>query len=289
MSPGIESIPRTLLGARVIRGEAMSAIAQPELIRGSPGGEQVWADRIHALIRIPEVATFSVQEGARVFYEPAPGSHAADITAYLHATVTALLLAQQGRFALHATSVRVDGADVAIAGARGVGKSTAALMLATRGHRLLCDDVLPLEPTGAQTRHVPTSRPLRIAPATAEALGIDISGAPEPSIRVGKVALPCERLAPARLDAIVILRRGSDESVRTIRIDRARALPVVFAHAYRSGLLAPWRPDIFRWAAAVAATVPVWRLERPAAGWTASEVASSIERVAESLSSAQCA
>jgi hypothetical protein len=201
----------------------------------------------------------------------------------LYSTVTALLLAQQGRFALHATAVRIGAVDVAIAGACGIGKSTTALTLAGRGHRLLCDDVLPLEPEPSGTRHVPTPRPVRIAPSAAQTLGIDVSRASGPSPHVGKLALPCEPAQPSRLDAIVILRSGPSALIEISRIGRSAALPLLYAHAYRSRLLASWRAEIFRWAAGVAATVPVLCLERPAAGWSAGQVASALEDVAAQL------
>jgi hypothetical protein len=275
-------ISTELLGAPLIRGAVQWEIVRPEVSRDGAGGQHVRADRRRAIVRVPSVATFAVQDGERVFYDPAPGAHPADIEAYLHATVTALLLAQQNRFALHATSVRVDGADVALAGVRGAGKSTTALALSRRGHRPLCDDVLPLEPEARQTRHIPTLRPLRIAPATAVALGIDVSGAPEPGPLAGKLTLPCERVAPSRLDAIVVLQPAA-ETVAVRRIDRTRAVPLVFAHAYKRALLAPWQQEVFRWSAAVSETVPLFLLERPSAGWSAGEVAATVEKVVRSL------
>jgi hypothetical protein len=276
-------IPAVLLGAPVIRRAVAWEIEQPEVVRDFPGMQHVRANRRQALLRIPEVATCAVQDGARVFYEPAPDAHPGDIAALLHATVTALLLAQQGRFALHATSVRVEGMDLAIAGARGAGKSTAALALAARGHQVLCDDVLPLEPEAHQTRHVPTTRPVRIAPETARALGIDGAEAPEPGPRAAKLALPCERVEPARLDAIVVLRRRASANIRPRSIERPAALPLVFAHAYRRGLLTPWHAEIFVWATQVAATVPLFVLDRPESGWTADSVACAVEEVAASI------
>lgn len=281
MNGGARQIPDTLLGVPVIHGEVDRGVEQPELIRGSLGTGQVWANRREAVVHVPDVATFAVRDGARVFYHSAPGSHPADIAAYLHATVTALLLAQQGRFALHATSVRINGLDVAIAGARGAGKSTSALALAARGHQVMCDDVLPLEPQRQQTLHVSTSRPIRVAAGTAEALEIDVSGADEPGRLPGKLALSCEPGAPSRLDTIVILRRHS-AAVESRRVDRYEALPLLNAYAYRAGLLVPWRGEIFRWAAGVAATVPVLIVSRPASGWSVAAVAGLIEDVVAS-------
>jgi hypothetical protein len=52
-----------------------------------------------------------------VTVDPAPGAHPGDVEAYLYATVTALLLVQQGRFAVHATLVDVGGRHAA-AGSR---------------------------------------------------------------------------------------------------------------------------------------------------------------------------
>jgi hypothetical protein len=263
----------------VSRGSATWIIERPEVERGRPGTVEVVADKRRAVVRVPGVAVFAVEEGARVLYEPAIGSHPGEIDAWLHATVTALLLAQQGRFALHATAVRIDGTDVAIAGGRGTGKTTTALALSRRGHGLLCDDVLPLEPGSGHTQHVPSLRPVRVAPDTASALGLEVSGR---RARAGKLALPCALAAPSRLDAIVVMRPSDGASVERHGVSRAAALPLIFRQAYRRGLLAPWRAEIFRWAAGVASTVPVWILPRPADGWTPFEVARAIEAVVTS-------
>lgn len=279
VSSPARQIPSSLFGVPVTVGKADRRIESPELVAGQSGGPQVWANRREAVVRIPEVATFAVRDGAAVVCRPAPGSHPADIAAYLHATVTALLLAQRGRFALHATSVRIHGLDVAIAGAQGTGKSTSALALGARGHRVLCDDVLPLDPQARQTIHIPTFRPIRVATETAQALDIDVSKADEPGPRAAKLALPCKPAPPSRLDAIVILRRH-DGPVAYREVERQAALPCVNAYAYGSELLLPWRSEIFRWAAGVAATVRVLLLYRPVSGWSVPEVASLIEDLA---------
>ena len=103
---------------------------------------------------------------------------------WLHATVGAFVLAQQGRFALHANVVDVNGTVIAISGRRGAGKSTTSLALSQRGHRLITDDVATLDVNGQGVVHRPAGRPVNVHPATAEKLGVSIEGgSPPPATR----------------------------------------------------------------------------------------------------------
>ena len=62
--------------------------------------------------------------------------------------VWSVLLTANGREALHASVVARDGQAVAIVGAAGSGKSTAALTLLDRGWQLVADDLLTLDGQG---------------------------------------------------------------------------------------------------------------------------------------------
>jgi hypothetical protein len=258
-------------------------IDEPEVQRGIADRHFVRGNRRRAVIQAGGVARFGVADGAQIIYEPAPDAHPGDIEAYLHASVTAMLLAQQGRFALHATLVRAAGADVALGGPQAVGKSTTALALTQRGHRILCDDVTPLESRDGQTFHLPTSRPVRVTPAAAAALGLDTSAAPEPGPRAEKLALPCSPAESAPLDAIVILKRHPGETTECELVPPRVAVRVLSRHVYRRPLLEPWRAEVFTWAAAIAATVPVYLLARPATGWSLEAVVQAIEYLAGAL------
>lgn len=272
-----DSLPGELLGARVVGGVVAELADDVLLERSHPHGETVLVSYHRATVDVPDVGRFGIEYGRTVTVQMFDRAHAADVLAYLHATVTALLLAQQGRFALHATVVEICGARVALAGRQAAGKSSTALRLMQRGHLLVCDDVAPLEERD-RVWVIPSARPLRIAPAAAAALTLDTSAAPEPGPRSAKLALPHVPPPPARLDHIIVLRPSAVDVVGMKRLNRQEALPVLLRNAYRRPLLEPWSQAVFSWGAMIAREVPVAVLHRPATRWTIDAVTDAIER-----------
>ena len=76
------------------------------------------ADRCRALVYVAGVARFAVQNGRHVTIEPLAGL-TPDVDLWLQGTVRALAFAQRGLFALHASTVDIDGTTVAICGPQG--------------------------------------------------------------------------------------------------------------------------------------------------------------------------
>jgi hypothetical protein len=273
--------PRELLGASVEVGAVELPIPDPVLDDALPGGGgTVIADRSRAVVRVPGVGTFGIWKGTRVRFDPEPGVPAGAVGIWLHGTVAALLLAQRGRFALHAGVVEVDGQAVALTGPRTAGKSTTALRLTQRGHELVTDDVTPLAVGPPVTVH-PFARTVRVAPATAHSLGIDLTDAQEILPDHPKLALPAPSRRPVPLRAIVLLGEAPVVGVDAIRVRGAAAQRIVWDSTYRIQLLwALCEQDLFKWSSAIAAQVPVHTVHRPGDGWTVDAVADAVERVA---------
>ena len=96
-------------------------------------------------LRYSEGAAFRIDGAARCvdawWVDPLTD---ADAITYLLGPVLAFLLRLRGRVPLHASGVAIDGSAVLFAGTAGAGKSTTAAALASLGHPLLSDDVVPL-------------------------------------------------------------------------------------------------------------------------------------------------
>ena len=240
------------------------------------------ADRTSAVIHAPAAANFRVEHGRRVVVEPVDGVARDDMEAWMQGLVTPLLLAQRGRFALHANLVELDGVAVAVAGVRGAGKTTTSLVLAQRGARILGDDVLPLSSAeDAPVAYSTTGRPLRIAPETAAALELDVAGARRAGSGEGKVLLPRPAVPPGALRAVVVIAEAPVPGVQSRRLVGVDAIQAVLVNAYRIRLLRPiWRAELFAWAGAIAGRVPVHEVRRPAGQWSGDEVAAAVESLA---------
>lgn len=271
-----------LIGASVQLGAVDPHVPDPVISGPLPGGGEVVASRARAVLRIPSVGTFGVSDGREVRVDPQPGVSPGSISVWLHGTVAALVLAQQGRFALHASAVAVDGMAIALAGPRRVGKSTTALRLTQRGHVLVSDDVTPVDADVPPTVR-PFARSVHVAPGTARTLGLHVSDAQPVLPGHAKLALPAPPERPVVLGAIVVLETAGGGRVECARVHGAQAHQLVWQTAYRVQLLLRvYEPELFGWTATLTGRVPVYSLRRPQAGWTVDAVAGAIERVAQS-------
>ena len=277
---------RELMGATIEVAPPAFRIAEPVLDSLLPAGTgRIVADSRYAIVEAADVGTFAVAGGSRVFVDPAPTAEEGAVSAWLHGTVAALLLAQRGQFALHASVVEIDGVGVAVAGPRRVGKSTTALRLAQLGHPLVTDDVSPLTIRDVVMVH-PFARPVYVLAETAETLGLDVADARPVLPEHPKLALAAVSGEPVRLGAVAALEaRGAAAGVHAVPRAGAQAHWSVALNVYRRDLLREvWEREMFVWAGRVAQEVAVYAVTRPADGWTADVVARAVERIAVSRS-----
>jgi hypothetical protein len=278
-------LTKTLAGAGVLVGSVQLEVepAGAEISLGDSG--RIVADRKSAVLRLPEVATFGIEDGRRVVVEPADGVEPAVVDGWLNGLVAALVLAQRGRFALHANLVELDGATLALAGARAAGKTTTSLLLSQRGGTLLADDVLPLTPGEGWVVHSTTGRGLRIDPETAATLDWDTAGAERVGPSAQKLVFAQRASVPSTLDGIVVLSVAEVATVECSRLGGTDAVHAVLANAYRRPVLKRlWNTELFSWAAAVSAGVQVHRVRRPVGRWSGDEVAAAVEELAAGMS-----
>ena len=247
-------------------------------------GLSLRASRHWFQITLPGVGTFEVTEGSDVLLVPDRSCEAADAAPYLEGAVAAVVLAQRGRFALHANAVQIAGSVVAICGLRGAGKSTTAMRLVQRGHLLLADDFSPLQLTETDVLLHGTGRRPRVTPETVAKLGLDLTPGAVQGVD-GKLVLPKLPRVCERLDLIVELGVGeTSPEVEVSDSEGLRALAAVERNAYLTGVMqAVWRGQLLRWAATVSNAVPVAGLQRPADSSSIDEVATEIEAATERL------
>jgi hypothetical protein len=149
---GMERIWRTGDGGRLLRYDDGMPAAKVWTMRVSPRGELVEVERTDGVQR-DDMLQVVLSAGL----------------------ATALQLA--GVPLLHGCAVEVGGRAIVVLGASGAGKSTVAAALVAAGHALLSDDVAAVEPGTAPLVHPGAAR-LRIAPASARAVGWDATRLP---------------------------------------------------------------------------------------------------------------
>ena len=271
-----------------------SELILPELERGADGDAEAdvevrlgvlagpeW-DRIVGIendafrLRVAGIGRFEAVEGRRVTIDPDPAATEAELRAYLLGTMFGALFQQRGLLALHASAVAAlpgeDGGDQAIAfvGESGAGKSTMAMALNARGHRLLCDDVTVVRQDEAGLPLVwPGVRRLKLWSTSIEAGGGSTQGLEPVLSREDKFHVPSDHVAayrPFQLRALFLL--ATDEALKEVRIDRLRgaaAIQTLISHTFR-GRIVPFMSASerhFRACVALLDHMPVYRLLRP--------------------------
>jgi len=99
-----------------------------------------------ARLSIERVASYIVRNGREVTIDPRIDPSLPDVRVFLFGTVLGLLCRQRGLLPLRAACVAIGDKAIALAGAAGRGKSTAAACLALRGHPLVADSVCVIDP-----------------------------------------------------------------------------------------------------------------------------------------------
>lgn len=239
-------------------------------------------------LRVKGVAGFRVNRGAdHVIVQPEEGVDPLLLRAYLFGSVLAILCYRRGLFPLHGSCVLMDSEAVIFSGASGAGKSTLATALALRGHPLLCDDVCAID-LGNPRR--PMLRPafprVKLLADTIDRfqMGEAVTYSRAAQGRKGHFGMaaiqPVEAIQhPVPLAAIYALDTpiGDRASRSLLRGKNAFAFIESQAHRGWMGRKLGLGGQLFGHIAMLAATVPVYRLERPCALDRVDEVACLVE------------
>jgi hypothetical protein len=131
-----------------------------------------WSFDAEVVCQFPKVGRFRVRGGREIRIAPVPGADTELIRLYVEGMMMAVLLHQRGYHVLHASVVEIQGRAIAFVGHVGAGKSTMALALQGRGHRLVADDNAAIEGIESVPAVIPAFPRVKVYPAIAETLGI---------------------------------------------------------------------------------------------------------------------
>ncbi|MGX1100290.1 hypothetical protein [Amorphus sp. MBR-141] len=223
------------------------------------GGEAI-------LIKPDDIGRFLLTAPGTVRIDPRQPAVEQDLRAILFGSVLGAFIQMRGLLPLHASAMRFGDGVVAFTGVSGAGKSTMAAFLSERGHQTLADDVCVVDPGAAGAMVRPAIARLKLWGASMDALGKPRLDAHRDTLRWEKYHLRQQPEVTARpLRAIVALATTPGPAPSLQPLAGAEAITTVLRNAFRPefarclGLT----PRIFRLAAATAATVPVFRLDRP--------------------------
>ncbi len=244
-----------LLGSLLADGEVFERPGCK--IVANPGAMSVHWDR---------VGTFLIHGGSEVVIEPEPSVPDEDLQPFLTGPVLSVLLHQRGYLVLHASAVVIGNAAVAFLGAKGDGKSTLAAHLQVRGHRLIGDDIVPVNLEN-NTPVVASGFPrIKLYNDAIAAVGEDPSNYPVIHRFVEKRSFQHSdsvSTEPIRLQGLFILCES--EKVSLEKLGHASAFIEITRHSFVNRYLKALNDESkhFQQCHQLIKRLPVWKLNRP--------------------------
>jgi hypothetical protein len=222
--PEISIVQGALLGDTEVPGTA-GAVTDSDLYR----------------LFVPEVGSYTVRNGNEILVRPVAGAADNNLRLYLLGSAWGAVCYQRGLFVLHGSAVAVGSAAVAFCAHSGMGKSTTAAWLASRGFPLVSDDLCRVD---ISTQHKPILYPsvqrLKLWSESLGALGWDSQTFQRDHTRHEKFHVPWSGLSqtdPLPLHAIYLLDWG-ELGIRRLT-GRVALQRFLSAATYRGNLLEP--------------------------------------------------
>ena len=219
---------------------------------------------------IEGVARYRVSGGTTILVDAEPGAPAQDLRLYLLGSAFGLLMHQRGLLPLHANSIDIDGAAIAVAGPSGAGKSTLAAWFHDQHFRLLGDDVCAVDFRSGEPMVLPGLPRLRLWGDAVEGGGRSRAGLERSYLLDSDddkwdVPLPLEAVAadPLPLHSFYVLEDGPEITIE--RLTGAAAADALFTHTYRGSFMLEQGLAEAHWRAVLTliGKVQVFRLARP--------------------------
>lgn len=221
------------------------------------------------LMKINGIANYLAKDGNSILIERANEDVSDDaVTAYMMGSIMAAILQQRKVALLHGSSVQMNGRAAIFTGSSGVGKSTLAAKLMTRGHALIADDVAAITKADnhglSVTPAFPTSRLWRDA-LEKVSLEANVKQRVRPELDKYLVSTDNYCDTPQPISAIYILRPVNDPDIRIARIEKRESHHLLNLQGFRNGFLKGHGSyaSHFQMMIDIANNIPVFEIFRP--------------------------
>lgn len=224
---------------------------------------------------------FLIEGGRRVTVQMLQPEARTNWRTFFLGAVIAYLCHQRGVFPLHAATLQLRGRTLAIAGARGEGKSTLAFTLNQRGHLLLSDDLTVLHPAAGRVETLPAFPRLKLWRNALDAAGMATDGLHRVRPGMDKFDVRPQDgfdMTPRPLDAIIVLAEGTETTLTKVAPTAAFGLIIKHTSRRRTSATLGHQARLFTQTGQIVSSVPVYQLSRPLRFEDLPDTAALIER-----------
>ena len=254
------------------------AVPDIQIIKGSVPEQGIDADSDDAYeqstggefwLNVEQVARYWIRHGREILIEPYPEADEASIRVYLLGSAIGALLFQRGLLLIHGNAIEVDGGCLVCVGDSGAGKSTLAAAFLQQGHRLLADDVVPVDADGLATPGFPR---IKLWGDTARQLGMETEGLRRIMPDMDKYHVPlgqrfCDSPLPVKW--VYVLQAWDRDEFALQPFDGMARFEPLHENTYRVHFLEAMalKPKHLMQVAALAGRIRMARILRPAQGF----------------------
>jgi hypothetical protein len=229
-----------------------------------------------------DTAVFSIQNGSTITVSPVADADHDCVRLFILGSCMGVLLMQKGILPLHGSALVLDGKAYALVGRSGAGKSTLASYLMDQGHLLVSDDVIPVLVQSGTPLAVPGYPQQKLWQQSLDYLGMNSSAYRPLFQRETKFAVPVHdrfQAEPLPLAGVFELAVSQEEGPVTLQtISGLERFHTLYNHTYQKALVD--RIGVREWHFGMLASfvnrLPMYRLTRPEAGFSAPQQTSLI-------------
>ena len=188
-------------------------------------------------------------------------SHIKELMLGFASAIIGVCLNLQGKVAVHANAIALEGTICAFAGYTGMGKSTLTAYCTSEGAGFINDDVLIVDERGLVA---PGNPRLKLYPHTGKSLGLDALETNEYKncYDMGQLGAKFHS-SPAPLGIIYLLAEGGEERIYSEPVSPSQGVFEILTHSYYASRLIEDNPNIFDRYINLVTKVPVRRLFYP--------------------------
>lgn len=238
------------------------------------------------LIRVPDVAFFSIEFGNIIIFSPIGNIKEDQIRLYLLGSCMGALLLQRRILPLHGSVVEFNKRAYGIIGNSGAGKSTLATTLLDKNFQLLSDDIIPISLKDGISMVSPAYPQQKLWKESLDALKVNSDKYKPIFDRETKFLIPLHSKfydEQIPLAGIFELVTGAEEVVTLRPLDKLEQIKKLFEHTFRSFLVE--RLDLLEWHFHITTTLAnstmMYQLTRPESRFTTKELSDLILEIAQ--------
>ena len=234
------------------------------------------------MFQVPNIATFSIQEGKKISVSPIKEDDEDVIRLYILGTCMGAILMQRRILPLHGSAVVINGKAYGFMGNSGAGKSTTASAFLNHGHKLLSDDVIAvsLSHEGDIPYVTPSYPQQKLWQDSITKLGMENKYRPIYG-REDKYCIPVALNYlndPIPLAGVFEIVKTEEEQIGIRKIDNLERFYTLYYNTYQNcfiqnlGLM-DWH---FNTTAKIVDKIDIYQIHRPVSGTSSAQIVSQI-------------